>query len=140
MTAIDSGDQTQTVYDFVRRYPKNRVIATKGYDHLKMIFSQPTAVDVHVSGKKIRRGAQVWPIGSSMIKVELYGLLHAENPTDEQLKLHGYPPGFIHFPELPEEYFRQLTAEQLTKKFVKGFPRYFWEKNTTEMKRSILLF
>lgn len=128
LMAIDSGDQTQTVYSFVRKYPANRVVATKGYDHLKMVFSQPSTVDVHVSGKKIRRGSKVWPIGSSMIKVELYGLLHADSPTEEQLELHGYPPGFVHFPELPEEYFRQLTAEQLIKKFVKGFPRYYWEK------------
>jgi phage terminase large subunit GpA-like protein len=39
-----------------------------------------------------------------------------------------YPPGACHFPQYGEEYFRQLTAERLVTRIVKGFPRGSWEK------------
>ena len=39
---------------------------------------------------------------------------------------HG--PGYCHFPEYPEEHFKQLTAEQLVSKVVKGQRRYEWHK------------
>ncbi len=125
---IDSGYNTQQVYDFVRRYPINRVVATKGSDHLQMVMGSPSAVDVVSSGKKIRRGLKVWPIGVSMMKSELYGLLRLDNPTEDELKLHGYPPGFIHFPEYGEEFFKQITAEEIVVRIVKGFRKYEWEK------------
>jgi phage terminase large subunit GpA-like protein len=38
------------------------------------------------------------------------------------------PPGYCHFPEYGDEYFRQLTAEQLvTHKNRRGFIRLEWE-------------
>jgi phage terminase large subunit GpA-like protein len=40
----------------------------------------------------------------------------------------SYPPGACHFPQYGEEYFKQLTAERLVTRIVKGFPRGSWEK------------
>jgi phage terminase large subunit GpA-like protein len=40
----------------------------------------------------------------------------------------SHPPGACHFPQYGEEYFRQLTAERLVTRIVKGFPRGSWEK------------
>jgi phage terminase large subunit GpA-like protein len=54
--------------------------------------------------------------------------------TRSNLSRHGaspgasYPPGACHFPQYGEEYFRQLTAERLVTRIVKGFPRGSWEK------------
>lgn len=131
MMAVDSGAFTQTVYQYVRKYPPNRVIATKGFDHLKMLISQPTTVDVVLAtGKKIKRGAKMWPIGSSVAKTEIYGLLGLEKPTDDKIAEHGYPSGFIHFPEgLDEEYFRQLTAEYLAETIKDGYRVYEWRQS-----------
>jgi phage terminase large subunit GpA-like protein len=128
MVAVDSGYNTQIVYDFVRGYPANRVIATKGEDGLQMLVSAPTSVDVLSNGKRYRRGLKLWKIGASVAKSELYGLLKMDKPTDTELELGGYPPGFIHFPQFDEEYFKQLTAEQLIRKVIKGFTRYDWVK------------
>lgn len=128
LCAIDSGYNTQNVYDFVRKFPANRVIATKGQDSLQMLIGSPNAVDVWANGKRIRRGLKVWSIGASMAKSELYGLLRLDKPTDDELKVSGYPPGFVHFPEFGEEYFKQLTAEQLQRKVIKGFTKFEWVK------------
>ena len=41
----------------------------------------------------------------------------------------AYPKGWYHFPEYSQEYFKQLTAEQLVKRSdKKGFAKYEWEK------------
>ena len=73
----------------------------------------PTAVDVTVRGKRLARGYKVWPVGISIAKSELYGWLRLERPTAESGA--PCPPGFCHFPQLGEDYFKQLTAEHLVK-------------------------
>lgn len=126
---VDSGFNTQHVYNFVRRFPSNRVFAFKGHDHMALLVGSPNAVDINVKGKRISRGLKVWPIGVSIAKGELYSWLKIEAPTDEELSKgikHG--PGYCHFPEYPEEHFKQLTAEQLVSKIVKGQRRYEWHK------------
>lgn len=106
--AIDSGFSTQEVYNWVRRYPPNRVMAIKGTDKSSsQILGLPRIVDVTISGKKIERGARYWPVGVSVCKTELYGLLRLE-------KVGGvFPDGYCHFPEYDEEFFKGLTAEDL---------------------------
>lgn len=61
-----------------------------------------------------------------MIKEELYRWLHLERPTGEGDQ--KYPPGYCHFPKYGEEYFKQLTAEQLVTRVVKGYRRAEWQK------------
>jgi phage terminase large subunit GpA-like protein len=39
-----------------------------------------------------------------------------------------FPPGYCHFPRYSEEYFKQITAEQLVAKLVKGYRRLEWQK------------
>ncbi|KAG8174185.1 hypothetical protein JTE90_005904 [Oedothorax gibbosus] len=43
-------------------------------------------------------------------------------------KLKEGAPGYCHFPEYPPEYFKQLTAEQLITKVVKGYTKQEWQK------------
>ena len=39
-----------------------------------------------------------------------------------------FPPGYCHFPQYAEEFFKQLTAERLITRIVKGYPKVSWEK------------
>lgn len=123
--AIDSGYNTNTVYQFVRGYAASRVIAVDGRDSYQMIIGQPKQVEVTVAGKRKGRSVKLWPIGVSLIKTELYGWLKQEKPTDESGQ--ELPFGYCNFPQYPEEYFKQLTAEEIVPRLVKGFRRYQWE-------------
>lgn len=127
---VDSGNNTQRVYDWVRRYPSTKVLALKGQQALPLVSGKPSVVDVKINGKRVRRGVKVWPVGTDHIKTELYGLLRVEKPTEAELKeAGGYPDGFIHFPEHDEEYFKQLTAEEKRKVTNKlGKTKYEWAK------------
>jgi phage terminase large subunit GpA-like protein len=85
----------------------------------------PTQVDVTVKGKKIKHGAKLWPVNVSMAKSELYGQLQMDRPEEGE----PYPAGWVHFPsDIDEEFFKQLTAEQLTAHVVKGYRRFEWVK------------
>lgn len=108
MMAVDSGYNTNTVYNWCRSKPMARVIAIKGGDASSMIGT-PSPVDVLLrSGRRIQRGYRVWPVNGNMIKSELYGWLGLRLAEDG-----AAPPGYCHFPEYDEEFFRQLTAEHL---------------------------
>src|SRR5712691_9233600 len=64
-----------------------------------------------------------------MAKEELYRWLRLERPTDEDLQQgHSFAPGYCHFPRYSEEYFKQITAEQLVTKIVKCYRRHEWQK------------
>jgi terminase, large subunit len=126
MLAVDSGYNTQTVYNWGRRHPSSRVIAVKGADTVSVLFRPPTKVDVTYKGKTIARGYRVWTVGVRIAKAEFYGWLRLERPDASVGEL--FPPGFCHFPELDAEYFKQITAEHLVQRKNKGgFIRNEWE-------------
>ena len=122
--AVDSGFATQEVYAWARKQAPGRVLVTKGYQNGSAAIGQPSAVEVNYGGKRIKRGVRVWPVATGMLKSELYGWLKLERPTEESGE--PIPPGYCHFPQMPEEFFKQLTAEQLVTKIVKGFRRPEW--------------
>ena len=103
MLAVDSGYNTQVVYGWARQHVMSRVIACKGVSTARMLVGAPSAVDVTVRGRRLQHGYKVWPVGVDMAKAELYGWL----------RLSPGVPGFCHFPEYPDEYFKQMTAEHL---------------------------
>lgn len=111
MMAVDSGYNTQRVYSWVRRHERNRVIAVKGLSghSQRALVSAPSAVDVLHNGRKLSRGAKVWPVSTDIAKSELYGWLRLPVPVDGRVPA----PGFCHFPQYGDDYFKQLTAEQL---------------------------
>ena len=53
----------------------------------------------------------------------MYGYLAQTRNEDGSI-----PHGYLHFPEYNSEYFKQLTAEQLVTKIVKGYPKREWQK------------
>jgi phage terminase large subunit GpA-like protein len=105
LMAIDSGYQTQAVYNFARTRV-GRVIATKGVTGTRALVGSPTDVDVLVNGRTFARGAKVWPVGVDGAKTELYGWLWLDPIVGG-----GFPPGYCHHPELGEDFFKELTAE-----------------------------
>lgn len=121
---IDSGYATHSVYDWRRRSADNRILVIKGLDKLYQAMGRPNWVEVNYRGKVYRRGVQVWPVGVSFLKNEFYSWLRLPKPEDDSTP----SPGYCHFPEYDKEYFKQITAEQLITKYVRGFPRREWQK------------
>ena len=117
---VDSGGhKTQEVYHYARRRSPV-VFALKGASQYgRPIISRPSKVDVTWSGETIRNGVELWPVGTDTAKATIYGRLRLEPPG----------PGCYHWPVgATDEYFRQLTAEKLTTKIVKGYPKQEWVK------------
>ena len=129
ITAIDSGYNTQMVYNFCRNYQRSQVVAVKGSATSTVPVQIPKALDVRnvgVRAKYKRRGMRVWTVGVSIIKSEIYAHLRLDKPTQ---KGQPYPDNYYHFPEYGEEYFKQMTAEQLVKKLNRNnFYVYEWMK------------
>jgi len=124
MLCVDSGYNTQHVYDWVRKHDPTRVRAVKGSDSLQMAFGQPKEFDLAREGGRLRRASKVWPVGVSVIKSELYNQLRLDGAGDDGKFL----PGFCHYPQYDEEYFKRLCSEQLVKKTVNGRTVYRWIK------------
>ena len=119
---IDTGGlSTQSVYYWCRRQPPERVFALKGMT-MDNPVGIPKAVDVNYGGRKIQKGLKIWGVGVSILKSELYARLRLK-PKDG-----FYPPGYIHYPDYPEEYFAQLTAEAMRVKERNGRKVLTWEK------------
>ena len=124
MAAVDTGFRTQDVYRFCKSQPPTRVIAIKGRDAQATVLGTPSTAEIGQRGRKIKSGLKVWPVGVSVAKSELYGWLRRKARADDQ----ELPVGWCHFPMWDEEFFRQLTAEQLTEKTVRGYRKFVWEK------------
>jgi phage terminase large subunit GpA-like protein len=72
-------------------------------------------VDITVAGQISRRGIKLCPVGVSILKSEVFQLVNVSQNEE------GFPPGYCHFPEYTPEYIKQLTAEYLITKAVKGY-------------------
>src|SRR5919106_470578 len=137
---VDAGYATQDVYAWVRQHPQaswgpagaaarqpRTAVAVRGRDQDTALLLSVSKADA--GGR--RRGLRVWSVGTPVAKGELYRWLKLEWPTEEALDGGAiYPPGACHFPQYGEEYFKQLTAERLVTRNVKGFPRGSWEKES----------
>ncbi|MBK8527878.1 MAG: phage terminase large subunit family protein [Steroidobacteraceae bacterium] len=118
---IDSGGHnTQAVYAYARSHRKEHVHAVKGQSIAnKTVLGTPTLQDVNWRGVKRKKGAKLWPIGTDTAKSEIYG----------RLRVEAQGPGYVWLSkQLPQEVFRQLTAEKLVTEMVKGRPKLVWKK------------
>ena len=117
--AIDSGYNAHQVYLWVRRHAN--AMATKGVGGWgkPVLATRPTEVDIDFRGKRIKRGALLWPVGTWALKGELYVNLRKLGARDGH---EVDPPGYAHFSDQVHDqpYFRQLTAEYLRTRESKG--------------------
>lgn len=122
LMCVDSGYNTTHVYEFCRKFDTSRVIPTKGQDQQAIAVRPGKQVDITKAGKRVGK-LKPWNIAVSMLKSELYSDLRLEKDGDD------IPPsGYCHFPEYDEKYFRGLTAEELTTRYVRGFAKEAWVK------------
>jgi len=119
--AVDSGDNTQAVYDYVRDLAGERVFPIKGIAGDRAVISGPTR---QRAGKR-SRPVMLYRVGVDTAKKVIYARLRLERADESQT----FPAGFCHFPHgRDQEYFLQLTAEKLVTRYKKGFPYRVWEK------------
>jgi phage terminase large subunit GpA-like protein len=122
MMAVDSGNNTQTVYNWCRTQPSTKVVPVKGREQQSTIIGKPSTVDVSWMGKSFG-SLKMWNVGVGVAKSEVYSLLRLG--IDENGKR---PIGYCHFPEYPIEYFKGITAEELKYRESHGFRKLYWEK------------
>lgn len=126
--AIDTGYLSNRIYEWIRRKESRLVMGVKGRP-LDAPISTPKSLDVTLRGKIIKKGVRLWGMGSSYLKSEIYGKLRLKTPTSKEIKGKGYPKGYVHFPELDEEFFKQLTSEAcIGIKLPTGHIKYEWHK------------
>ena len=144
---VDPGYAPQDVYAWARRHPQaswgpagaaarqpRTAVAVKGRDRDTALILGASKAD----GGGRRRGLRVWSVGGPVVKGELYRWLRLDRPTDEELaEGKGCPPGYCHFPQYGEEYFKQLTAERRVIRIHKGFPRASWEKDPARQNEAL---
>ena len=112
-TAIDSGGHfTNSVYSYAKKHAGRRIFAIKGIGgEGKPIVGRPSKNNV---GK-----CPLFPVGVDTTKDLLFA----------RLRIDEYGPGYIHFHnELDDEYFKQLTAEKIVTKFIRGYKKRIFKK------------
>lgn len=123
--AVDAGDggRSNQVYTFARG--RARAFAIYGIDGwTRPAIGTPTRVDITLAGKRIRRGATLWPVGTWPLKGDFYSYLRKPGRADGA---DADPPGYCHFGGfLDLNYFKQITAEYLGEEKFKGRTRRRW--------------
>jgi phage terminase large subunit GpA-like protein len=108
---IDAGYLQHEVANFTRTRRGRRIFAAKGSTNpTKQPIGRPTMIDVSHRGQVQKRGAEMYMIGVAQLKTLIYRRLRADAgthdapvlPVDRHIRFSD---------ELPDEYFRQLSAE-----------------------------
>lgn len=124
-TFIDSGgSNTQDVYNFTASRKRRNVFAIKGHSRpdRPILSSKPSLVDINWRGKTQKHGAQLWFVGPDTAKDYLQA---------RWSRTSG--PGAVHFShDLPESYYKGLTAEYRTFGYKRGRKVSWWEKKKGE--------
>jgi phage terminase large subunit GpA-like protein len=121
--AVDSGYLTSEVYKRCSRFPPSRVMIVKGRDTQNRSIVQSKAT-IKRDGVVVGGEITFFNIGTNMAKEQLYGWLRSPIPEDGEPS----PPGFCHWPEYDQEYFKGFASEQMVAKTVRGRLAYAWEK------------
>jgi len=124
--AVDSGFNTMSVYDWIRRQSRQRVMAVKGQTRVPSVVGAPSLIEVGPTGAKVKWGIRLWPVNVNICKEELYRWLR--QPKPDLSRGEEWPTGYCHFPEYNKYYFEQLTAEQLITRSIGGRRVSAWEK------------
>ena len=115
--AIDTGgENTQAVYNFVKRHRGLRLIGIKGF----------TGADRPIIGNPSRKRS-----GRKGRPIDLYPVGHdaAKHTVVSRFRISEPGPGYCHFPEgRGTDYYRQLTSEKHVTRYVKGRAKREWVK------------
>ena len=109
-TAIDSGGQnTQDVYNWAREAKKKirhlMIIKGSNTPNKPIIAGRPQWQDINHRGRTIKKGVLLWMIGVDTIKHALFALLAGDAQHEASARKVRFSQ------ELPDEYYKQLTAE-----------------------------
>jgi phage terminase large subunit GpA-like protein len=127
--AVDSGYMSQAVYTYTRSRP--RLFAIDGrHGRTQPFIGSPVKVDVTWNGKRVPKGAVVWPVGTFPLKSDLYAAIRKtiNGPDDAG----AWRPGSMILPaDADLAYCEQLTAEHLRPVEKRsGLVTYEWQKLT----------
>lgn len=129
--AIDTGGHyTHQTYNFCRARAARRIFAVKGESQQgKPVKSRSSFQDVNHRGKIIKRGVKLWLVGTDTAKDLLAGRLKVATPG----------PGYVHFSkDLPDEFYRQLTAEARVLQQTSSGEVYRWIKQKGKLRNEVL--
>lgn len=125
--AVDTGYATQAVYNYSRG--RATVFAVDGRDGRAMPFiGAPKRVDVKWNGKRVPKGAVLWPVGTFALKSDLYSSIRR---TIAGPDMDGnWRAGAMILPgDVPLAYAEQLTSEHLvTVEKTSGVKVHRWDK------------
>lgn len=110
--AIDSGYLAPKVYEWAAGFSTEMVRVVKGEQNGKTFGRRGGDIEIQTGHLKRKIGHPLWMANKDMLIGQLYSWLANETPTREKLEAgEGYPTGYVHIPQMPEEFFRQLTAD-----------------------------
>ena len=104
---VDTGGHfTDQAYRFVHSYAQRssmRLIALRGSNKQgSPIKGKGSYQDINHAGRIVKRGVELWEVGTDTAKDLFFGRLKVTQPG----------PGYVHFnKELPVEFYKGLTAE-----------------------------
>ncbi len=106
-TAIDSGGaNTHDVYNYVRTWQHERVIAIKGASTAnRAVLGKPSLQDVDWRGQTHKEGVQLWLVGTDTAKNALFGRIDADGKAEIVHRKVRFSA------DLTLDYYEQLTAE-----------------------------
>mgnify|MGYP003139771142 FL=1 len=128
--AIDTGGHyTQETYQYVRERKQLGIIGIKGMGQKgKPALGKPSKVDINFSGKVLKRGFELFPVGVDTIKTTLHN----------KLKDAEVGQGYIHFyPTTKASYFEELTAERQILKYKNGYQERVWVKKNNQANEAL---
>lgn len=117
-TAIDSGYRTNEVYNYVRKHTPGTIAVKGSSTPAHPTIGRPSLQDIAYMGTTIKKGVQLWPVGTDTAKSTVYARLKNTDPGTR----------YIHFPiGLDDDYYRQLTSEKYVTRYDKqGKPKREW--------------
>ena len=136
---VDSGYRAHVVYAWTRKHQRinpdlagrESVLALKGMDGWgKPAIGIPSLVDIDLDGRKVHKGARVWPVGTWPLKAAFYADVRKDGIKSGA---DVNPDGYCHFPTwLDENYFKQITSEWLTDEKIRGKISRVWKLRSSE--------
>lgn len=122
--AVDTGGHhTHEVYAYCRDRKSLGFIAIKGASQRnKPAIGKPTNQDINLRGKTLKKGVQLYSIGTDTIKNAVYS----------RMKILEAGAKYVHFSfELTDDFFQGLVSERKVTRFSRGKLITEWKKNNS---------